>query len=94
MSECLRGIRSLSDLRSYVHETLCEVENLLADQFRMTEMQLMRQGRLCGLQFSIHGPRSVRLGAVWASEHNQLYFYDARGTRFRKVRLAQRLDSV
>lgn len=91
MSESVDGIRSLGDLRNYVHQTLCEKENLLPDQFRMTEMQLLRRGRHCGLQFSIQGPRCVRLGAIWASDHNLLYFYDARGIRYRKTRLAQRL---
>ena len=91
MSEYVDDIRSLEDLRAYVHKTLCEKESLLADQFRMTEMQLTRRGRSCGLQFSIHGPRAVRLGAIWASDQNQLYFYDAQGTRFLKLRLRQRL---
>jgi hypothetical protein len=91
MSDCVDGIRSLGDLRNYVHKALCEKENLLADQFRLTEMQLSRRGRDCGLQFSIHGPRQIRLGAIWAADHNMLYFYDARGVRYRKARLAQRL---
>jgi hypothetical protein len=91
MSDCVDGIRSLGDLRNYVHKTLCEKENLLAEQFRLSEMQLSRRGRDCGLQFSIHGPRQIRLGAIWAADHNMLYFYDARGVRYRKARLAQRL---
>ena len=91
MGECVDGIRSLDDLRAYVHKTLCEKENLVADQFAMSEMHLLRRGRACGLQFSMHGPRSVRLGAIWASDHNLLYFYDARGNRFLKLRLRQRL---
>ena len=81
----------MDDLRSFVHRVLCEKENLLCDQFRMSEMQLKRRGRCCGLQFSINGPRSLRLGAIWASDHNMIYFYDARGIRFLKLRLRQRL---
>ncbi len=50
-----------------------------------TEMQLKRRGRGCGLQFSIHGPRSIRLGAIWAADHNMIFFYDARGVRYRKT---------
>ena len=91
MSQTTEEIRTLSDLRDYVHQTLCDTENLLVDQFGMTEMELSRRGRHCGLQFSLHGPRSVRLGAIWASDHNQIYFYNARGSRFMKVRLKQRL---
>jgi hypothetical protein len=91
MCESLDEIRTLDDLRSYVHQTLCEKENLLADQFAMTEMQLMRRGRDCGLQFSLQGPRSVRLGAIWAADHNMIYFYDAQGERYAKIRLRHRL---
>lgn len=91
MSESADDIRSMDDLRTFVHSTLCHRENLVADQFSMSEMQLNRRGRECGLQFSIHGPRSVRLGAIWASDHNTIYFYDAAGIRFSKVRLRQRL---
>jgi hypothetical protein len=94
MSECLEGIRSLDDLRTYVHKTLCEKENLLPEQFSTTEMLLSRGGRDCGLQFSLVGPRSVRLGAIWASDQNVLYFYDARGERYLKIRLEQRISLI
>lgn len=91
MSEILDEIRNLDDLRSFIHQTLCAKENLLADQFAMSEMQLTRRGRDCGLQFSLQGPRSVRLGAIWAADHNMIYFYDAQGERYAKVRLRHRL---
>lgn len=91
MHDTVDEIRSIDDLKSFIHRTLCDKENLLADQFTMTEMQLNRRGRDCGLQFSLHGPRSVRLGAIWASDQNTIYFYDACGVRYRKVRLKQRL---
>jgi len=91
MRELEENIRTLDHLRAFVHRTLCEKENLLADQFRMNEMQLIRRSRDCGLQFSLQGPRSVRLGAIWASDHNTIYFYDARGSRYLKVRLKHRL---
>ena len=91
MQETIDCIWSLEDLRAFIHRTLCEKENLLADQFYMTEMQLSRRGRNCGIQFSLQGPRSVRLGAIWASDHNSIYFYDACGVRYLKVRLQNRL---
>ncbi len=91
MCESVDEIRSLDDLRAFIHRTLCEKENLLADQFTMTQMQLARRSRHCGLQFSLHGPHSVRLGAIWATDHNMIYFYDAHGVRYRKVRLRHRL---
>ena len=84
-------VRTLDDLRCYVHAKLCSHENLVAEQFALQVMPLTQLGTRCGLQFILRGPRSVRLGAVWASEHNQLYFYDARGERFRKELLSQPL---
>ena len=37
------------------------------------------------------GPRSVRLAAIWAADQNVVYLYDARGTRYAKLRLTNRL---
>ncbi|KAA0132981.1 MULTISPECIES: hypothetical protein [Gimesia] len=91
MSISVDNIQSLNDLRQYIHKTLCEKENLLEEQFTMSEMALQRRGRGCGLQFSINGPRSVRLGAIWASDSNMIYFYDARGERYAKVNLPNRI---
>ena len=84
-------LRTLPDLRTWIHRTLCEKENLLADQFGMKEMQLRSRGRECGIQFLLHGPRSVRLGAIWTADHNTIYFYDASGQRYLKVKLRHRL---
>ncbi len=89
MADALAHVRTLDDLRSYVHSTLCSHENLVAEQFALQMIPLTRLGSHCGMQFLLRGPRSVRLGAVWASEHNQLYFYDARGERFRKEAIPQ-----
>jgi len=91
MNASLNNVHTLDELRAFIHRRLCEKENLLADQFTMTEMQLQRRSRDCGLQFSLHGPRNVRLGAIWASDHNAVYFYDAQGVRYEKVRLKHRL---
>lgn len=84
-------IVTLNDLRAYIHRMLCAKENLLAEQFGMTETALKRRGRECGLQFSLQGPRSVRLGAIWAADPNIVYFYDAAGERFGKVKLRNRI---
>jgi hypothetical protein len=91
MPDSIEEIRSLNDLRTFIHHTLCEKENLLEDQFKITEMQLFRCGRDCGLRFSLNGPRSVRLGAIWAADQNMIYFYDTRGNRYMKLRLRHRL---
>lgn len=92
MCDNVLDIRSLAELRTHIHQTLCQKENLLMDQFHMSELQLTRRGRVCGLQFSLQGPRSVRLGAIWAADHNMIYFYDAKGSRYMKARLRNRLE--
>ena len=91
MSGSPDDVRTLDDLRALIHQKLCEKENLLAEQFSISEMRLTRRTRTCGLQFSLHGPRNVRLGAIWASDHNAIYLYDAQGVRFEKLRLKRRL---
>lgn len=83
-------ISTIDDLRDFVHATLCSKENLVSDQFKMIERELTKNGRPCGIQFTIHGPRQVRLSAVWASDRNLLYFYDTSGIRYMKVPLRKR----
>lgn len=91
MTDATPSLHSLDDLRAYVHATLCEKENLLPEQSRLVEYQLEQAGRNCGLQFYVHGPRLVRLGAIWVADQNLLYFYDARGERYGKLKLEKRI---
>lgn len=78
---------TVDQLRHHVHDTLCRQENLVAQQFELQTIALTRLGVRCGLQFLLRGPRSVRLGAVWTADQNQVYFYNARGERFLKESL-------
>jgi hypothetical protein len=91
MSDSPDSIENLDDLRAFVHKTLCDRENILEDQFGLTEAALIRGDRNCGLHFCLFGPRSVRLEAIWVADRNTLYFYDARGTRFLKIQLRARV---
>jgi hypothetical protein len=56
MHTTVDDIHTLDELRQFIHQTLCEKENLLADQFTMTEVRLTRGNESCGLQFSLRGP--------------------------------------
>ena len=87
MDTTVNDVHTLDELRQFIHKTLCEKENLLADHFTMTEVRLTRQNEPCGLQFSLRGPRNVRLGAIWAADRNVVYLYDAAGARYAKLRL-------
>lgn len=91
MHPTVDDVQTLDDLRRYVHTILCEKENLLADQFRMTELRLTREGEPCGVQFCLRGPRSLRLAAIWAADQNTLFLYDAKGVRYRKLQLKHRV---
>jgi hypothetical protein len=91
MHSAVNDVHTVEDFRQFNHKILCEKENLLADQLGMTEFPLIRGGELCGLHFSLRGPRNVRLGAIWAADQNVVYLYDARGSRYGKLRLTSRL---
>jgi hypothetical protein len=82
-----REIQSLDELRGYVHETLCQFDQLETGAFPMTERVLLRGGKRCGLHFCLHGPRSVRFSAIWETEHNTVRFYSSSGQRFQKTQL-------
>lgn len=87
MLEQTATVGTLDELRLFIHTKLCEKENLLAEQFRLREAALMMRGRQCGMEFTVKGPRSIRLGAIWASEQNLINFYDTQGERYLKVKL-------
>ena len=89
--ERLNQIRTLSELRSFIREMLCAKENLISEQFPVNETILRRGEMPCGLQFQLFGPRMIRLGAIWATDHNVIYFYAANGERYLKVRLKHRI---
>jgi hypothetical protein len=93
MHNTVTDVLTLDELRQFVQKTLCEKENLLVDQFAMTEFPLIRGGERCGLRFSLRGSRNVRLDAIWAADQNMVYLYDARGTRYAKLRPKYRLPT-
>ncbi|WP_171186285.1 hypothetical protein [Alienimonas chondri] len=83
--------KTLEQLHAYVHETLCARENLLTAQFRTVAAPLSRAGKPCGCQYTLLGPRSVRLTAVWDAVRNCLFLFDATGARIEKRMLPQRI---
>jgi hypothetical protein len=76
-----------TDLRTLVRETLCELNGLAAEAFEMSERELIRAGKRCGLLFCIHGPRSVQLTAVWDQERHLVLFYGSAGERLQSMQL-------
>ena len=87
MSSYSTEINNLSQLRNFIHNKLCEREYLEPGVFPMTERILTRAGAPCGIYFSLHGPRSVRLNAIWENENNTVLLYGSTGERFGKMQL-------
>jgi hypothetical protein len=77
----------LNALRRYVNETLCEKDQLQLNSFPISEQVLVRCGAPCGVYFCLHGPRSIRLTAIWETDRNMILFYGSRGERFRTTKL-------
>lgn len=94
MQELDRQLETLEALHVFVHETLCASENLLQDQFQTQRLPLKSKGRLCAIEYSLRGPRSIRLAAIWAADQNVVYFYNAAGQRYLKVKLTKRIDAT
>ncbi len=80
-------VHTSEDLKNFIHISLCRKENLLEHHFPMTELELKRKGQHCGSQFILHGPRSVKLSAVWDRKLNEVLLYDAVGKRFARIRI-------
>jgi hypothetical protein len=82
-------INNLKDLRTYVLETICQQNELQVGAFEITERILVRGQRACGIFFCLHGPRSVKLTAIWETDRNTVLFYSSSGERVCKTQLLQ-----
>jgi hypothetical protein len=80
-------IHDLDDLRKYVRTMICNYNELETNAFEVTERILVRRGHPCGLFFCLHGPRSVKLTAIWETDRNSILFYGSAGQRLLTVQL-------
>jgi hypothetical protein len=87
METSVERINDLEQLCSYVNETLCHHEQLIENAFQMTQRILLRNGKPCGIYFCVHGPRSVKVTAIWETDRNTILFYGSTGERYKKTRL-------
>jgi hypothetical protein len=83
---------TLDDLRTHVHKTLCQHDQLDPAQTPMLQAIISRAGRPCGLYFVVQGPRLVKTYAVWAGEEHRILFYDSGNNRFAETRLCEAPD--
>jgi len=83
-----RTIQTFSDLRFFVYKTLCEHHELLANSFPTSETIIKRgQKDACGVMFCLHGPRAVKMTAIWEKEKNRVLFYGPTGKRYHEIEL-------
>jgi hypothetical protein len=82
-------IQDLRELQTYIHHTICEQNQLEPCAFETTGRLLIRGKRPCGMFFCLHGPRSVKLTAIWETDRNSILFYSSSGERVLKVQLVQ-----
>lgn len=87
MRNNLVRLDDLDAIRGYVNATLSARDNLQVGCFPLTEQVLVRAGKPCGMYFCLHGPRALRLVAIWETDSNAILFYSGRGERFHKTRL-------
>ena len=80
-------IPNVQALRTYVYEFLCDQNQLEIGAFQMTERMLIRRGQPCGMLYCLHGPRSLKLTAVWETDRNTVLFYGSAGERQQHVQL-------
>ncbi|MEM6655403.1 MAG: hypothetical protein AAF596_06340 [Planctomycetota bacterium] len=76
------------EIREYIYEMLCSRDNLQPGSFAISERPLTRRGETCAIFFCLHGPRLLRLTAIWDTQAGAILFYGSRGERFLKTEVA------
>ena len=71
----------LTSLSKLVENRLCEIGHLVPNQFPVTQREVLRNGKACGLYFCVHGPRSVKLTAICDFMKNTIIYYGSDGIR-------------
>jgi len=83
-----KTVKTFSDLRHFVYQALCEHHELLTNSFPTTEALLKRGSEgACGVMFCLHGPRAVKMTAIWEKDRNRVLFYGPTGKRYCQVDL-------
>jgi len=77
----------IEKLRKLVSKVLCKQNDFEEGIFQITERLLKRGQDSCGIFFCLHGPRSVKLTAVWECEKNSIRFYGSNGEKFKTITL-------
>jgi len=96
-TDCMIGfspkIVSFDQFCRHVEKQLCQIGQLEVGQFPMTRREVSRGGQSCGLYFCIHGPRSVKLTAVYDHRKRAAIYYGTDGVRQRQESIGVKLPS-
>jgi hypothetical protein len=87
MADSKNLARDLAQLKNYVYETLCKLNELELGAFEITERALVRRNETCGLHFCVYGPRNVKLTAIWEKDANTVLFFGSNGGRVQRTKL-------
>ena len=74
-----------SAIRAFVEHHICELNGLLPGAFQLSETELVRSGKPCGMYFCLNGPRQVRFVAIWERNTGSVIFYDSSGQRQKRL---------
>ena len=72
---------AFDQFRLHIEEQLCRIGQLESGQFPLTSREMFRGGESCGFYFCIHGPRSVKLVAVYDRRKQKTIYYGTDGVR-------------
>ena len=86
------NVDTISDLRVFVNQRLCDQNDFELDVFPLSERVLFQGGKPCGIFFCVHGPRNVQLNGIWEANKNTILFYGSGGEKVDKVVLTNQLD--
>jgi hypothetical protein len=68
-------------LSNKIEQRLCELGQLVPNQFPMTQREVVQGGKTVGVYFCVHGPRSVKLTAICDLIKRVVVFYGTDGLR-------------
>lgn len=88
MMVCLPTTFDLKSLRDLVEQKLCQLGMLEPAQFPLTERNVVKADRLCGVYYCLHGPRSVKFTAIADFDRQSLILYGSDGSRTMIEKLA------
>ena len=77
----MTSLPSFEELFDFVKHELCQKADL-DDSTPMIDVTLYRKGTPCGIEYTLLGPRSLRLSAIWDANEGKILFYDEDLKRF------------